>query len=528
MDYSECSHQKLNCEKRVAVYCRVSTDKDDQSNSFESQKRYFSLYVQSHPDWKLIQIFADEGLSGTNTKKRKAFQQMIACAKNGEFDLIVTKEISRFARNTLDSIYYTRELKKFGVGVLFMNDGINTLDGDAELRLTILSSIAQEESRKTSERVKWGQKRQMEKGVVFGHSLLGYDVHDGKLYINEEGANTVRLIFHKFVDEGKGTHVIARELQEAGIRPMRVNQWQGSVILRILRNEKYCGDLVQKKTFTPDYLSHDKKYNRGQEDLVILRDHHEPIISRELFNQANQMLDQRSSSPRGHTKYSDRYALSGKIKCGYCGSSYVARYKIRKDGSQYKAWRCLEASRHGSLHFDQQGNRIGCPAHSIRNEIIISILDLAWKSLCFDYQKMVSHLMRIIKMELQADISDIDDKTWKQQMDALERERLELINDYLSGRINKEKFLSAKIEYDQKITFFYSNMKDSVYPFLNSEQKISFLQIETAITNLLTKAQFQEEFYPQLLENIIVYDNRYIDVQFSDLPFFWRYAIYDY
>ena len=271
----------VDVRKRVAAYCRISTDHEDQANSFESQQRYFRQYIERNPDWELYEIFADEGISGTNTKKRSEFKRMIACAKEGDFDLIITKEISRFARNTLDSIYYTRDLKKHGVGVIFMNDNINTLDGDAELRLAIMSSIAQEESRKTSERVKWGQKRQMEKGVVFGRSMLGYDVKDGKMTVNEGGAKIVRLIFHKFANENKGTHVIARELREAGITPMRVKEWSNTVILRVIRNEKYCGDLVQKKTFTPDFLSHEKKYNRGEEEFVIIKDHHDPIVSRE-------------------------------------------------------------------------------------------------------------------------------------------------------------------------------------------------------------------------------------------------------
>lgn len=200
---------------------------------------------------------------------------MIVCAKNGDFDFVITKEISRFARNTLDSIFYTRVLRKYGIGVIFMNDNINTLDADAELRLAIMSSIAQEESRKTSERVKWGQKRQMEQGVVFGRSMLGYDIKNGKMYVNKKGAEVVRLIFNKFVQEGKGTYIIARELQEMGISPMYAKEWQNTVILRILRNEKYCGDLVQKKTYTPDFLSHEKKYNKGQEEFIIIKDHHD-------------------------------------------------------------------------------------------------------------------------------------------------------------------------------------------------------------------------------------------------------------
>ena len=183
---------------KVASYCRVSTDRDDQANSFESQQRYFKEYIDRQPDWELYQVYADEGITGTSTKKRAAFNRMIADAHLGKFHLILTKEVSRFSRNILDTITYTRELKALGVGVLFMNDGISTLEPDAELRLSIMGSIAQEESRKTSTRVKWGQTRRMEQGVVFGRSLLGYDVKDGCLTVNPEGAEIVRLIFYKY------------------------------------------------------------------------------------------------------------------------------------------------------------------------------------------------------------------------------------------------------------------------------------------------------------------------------------------
>ena len=260
---------------KVASYCRVSTDKDDQANSFESQQRYFRAYIDRQPEWELYQIYADEGITGTSTKKRAAFNQMIADARMGKFERILTKEVSRFSRNILDTIAYTRELKALGVGVLFLNDGISTLEPDAELRLSIMGSIAQEESRKTSSRVKWGQTRRMEQGVVFGRSLLGYDVKDGRLTVNPEGAELVRLIFHKYGVEKKGTTVIARELREAGYRTHRGGiRWNGSCIVKLLKNEKYVGDLIQKKTITPDYLTHAKKANHGEEELVIIRDHH--------------------------------------------------------------------------------------------------------------------------------------------------------------------------------------------------------------------------------------------------------------
>lgn len=283
---------------RVAAYARVSTDKDDQANSLDNQRTYFSKYITQHEGWQLVNVFYDEGISGTQTKKRKGFMEMIAEAESGEIDLIITKEVSRFARNTVDTLSYTRELKKFGVGVIFTLDNIDTRQSDGEFRLTIMASIAQEESRKTSERVKWGQRRQMEKGVVFGRDLLGYTVKDGKLYINEEEAEIVRTIFHKYTNEGKGTHVIARELQEEGMRPKRIALWSNVVILRALKNEKYVGDLMQKKTITPDYLTHKKKYNRGEENMVYIKEHHEPIISRDLWERTQEELLRRSPSEK--------------------------------------------------------------------------------------------------------------------------------------------------------------------------------------------------------------------------------------
>lgn len=476
--------KKLDKKRKVAAYCRVSTDNEDQANSFESQQRYFKQYIEHHPDWELYEIFADEGISGTNTKKRKQFNRMIACAKNGDFDLIITKEISRFARNTLDSIYYTRDLKKHGVAVIFMNDGINTMDGDAELRLAIMSSIAQEESRRTSERVKWGQKRQMEQGVVFGRSMLGYDVRGGKMYINEEGAKIVRLIFHKFVNEGKGTHVIARELREEGIRPMRVKEWQNTVILRVIRNEKYCGDLVQKKTYTPDFLSHEKKYNRGQEEFVIIKDHHEPIISRELFEKANRILDEKSLSQEGKAKHSNRYPFSGKIKCGRCGASYVARYKTRKDGSQYKAWRCFEGAKHGRPHIDKAGNQVGCSGESIRNEDAIYLMYLVCKELKMNRQKIISNLTKTIEAVISMDITGTEEiEQLKSMADGIEKQQ---------DMINKQRELSG--------------------------------DIQKAIEELISGVQYEDVYYTQLLDKMVVNDKNHIDVYLNMLPYKWEFA----
>lgn len=513
-------------KKRVAAYCRVSTDNEDQANSFESQQRYFRQYIERNPDWELYAIFADEGISGTNTKKRKEFNRMIECAKNGDFDLIITKEISRFARNTLDSIFYTRDLKKHGVGVIFLNDNINTLDGDAELRLAIMSSIAQEESRKTSERVKWGQKRQMEQGVVFGRSMLGYDVKDGKMTINEEGAKIVRLIFHKFVDEGKGTHVIARELREEGIEPMRVKEWQNTVILRVIRNEKYCGDLVQKKTYTPDFLSHEKKYNRGQEEFVIIKDHHEPIISRELFDKANRILDAKSLSQEGKAKHSNRYPFSGKIKCGRCGASYVARYKTRKDGSRYKAWRCYEAANHGRPHIDKAGNQVGCSGESIRNEDAIYLLYLVCRELKINRQKVVDNLTKTIDAVIRIDLTGTSTSALSEKIEEAKKKRTGLIELYTSGDIDKTEFTALRAKYDEDIEKLKSMAEgiEQQQTMIQRQQEL-MADIKNAIDELINGIQYEDEYYTQILDKMVINDKDHIDVYLKMLPHKWSFTV---
>ena len=529
MNRYERSNQErkiIDKKKRVAAYCRVSTDNEDQANSFESQQRYFKQYIEQNPDWELYEIFADEGISGTNTKKRKEFNRMIACAKNGDFDLIITKEISRFARNTLDSIYYTRDLKKYGVGVIFMNDNINTLDGDAELRLAIMSSIAQEESRKTSERVKWGQKRQMEQGVVFGRSMLGYDVKNGKMHINEEGAEIVRLIFHKFVNEKKGTHVIARELREAGIQSMRcTKEWQNTVILRILRNEKYCGDLVQKKTYTPDFLSHEKKANLGQEEFIIIKDHHEPIISREMFDEANRILDERSLSQEGKAKYSNRYSFSGKIKCGCCGSSYVARYKTRKDKSRYKAWRCKEAAKHGSPHIDKAGNKVGCTGRSIRNEDAIHIMCLVTKSLKYNKEKIAGNLLAMIKSIISSDVTDTEDDNLRLQMKTIEEKRANLIDLYISGDLTRDEFAAERAKCENEISELLSviDNTDKQKETLSQQQKLVDEMTKT-VNELVNGVEYDDEFYKEILDKMVVNDKDHMDVYLNLLSFKWSYT----
>ena len=527
--YERLNQERLVVEnkKRVAAYCRVSTDKEDQANSFESQQKYFREYIKCMPDWELYEVFADEGISGTNTKKRKAFNRMISCAKHGNFDLIITKEISRFARNTLDSIYYTRELKSRGIGVIFLTDNINTLDHDAELRLTIMSSIAQEESRKTSERVKWGQKRRMEQGVVFGRDMLGYDVRDGEMSINEDGAKIIKLIFQEFTYEGKRSHTIARELREAGYKTVTGNSiWTNTVIYKILRNEKYCGDLVQKKTFTPDYLSHEKKYNNGEEEFVILKDHHEPIISRELFNEANRILDDHAFSPEGKAKHSNRYCFSGKIKCSVCGGSFVARYSNRKDNSVYKSWRCLAGAQYGRKHIDSAGNEVGCSSKSIRNEDALHIMYLVTKSLEIDKKTIVKNMINVIQSVISDDIGAEDTEMLKERIRTSEEKKSRLLELYMSKDISRDEFTVARTKCDSEIDelnklILSIGKRDAVI----KKQNELLLDITTAVNEIVDGLSCDEEFYRNILNRMVVNDKDNIDVYLNLLPHKWSYTV---
>jgi len=525
--------------QKVAAYCRVSTDKEDQINSLGSQKKYFREYINRNPVWDLTEIYVDEGITGTSTKKRRAFNKMITDASSHKFDLIITKEISRFARNTLDSIYYTRKLKELGIGVIFMNDNINTLDSDAELRLTIMSSIAQEESRKTSERVKWGQKRRMEEGIVFGRDMVGYDVRDGKLHINEKGAEIIRIIFHKFTNEGKGTHVIARELQEACIPTANhQTEWSNVVILRILRNEKYVGDLIQKKTYTPNYLNHEKKYNHGEEDFVILRNHHEPIITRELFDRTQRELERRSPSKEQKAKHSNRYCFSGKIKCGVCGCSFVSRYRKRQDGSVYKTWRCYEATNQRLKHIDSEGNELRCEGHSLKEEDLKFLLQQLVKDIGINKLNIINNLSRTIKSIISLNEHGDCTKNLQNRITLLANKKLGLIELYLSEEISKPNFIIMYQKYDNDIKVIEKELQEQILKqeqvieqqqiglreeinqqqkHHNSQDKL-LLDIMTTIKDLVNGETWEDIFYRNLLDKIVVFDRNHMDVYLNSLP----------
>ena len=515
---------------KVASYCRVSTDKDDQANSFESQQRYFRAYIDRQPEWELYQIYADEGITGTSTKKRAAFNQMIADARMGKFERILTKEVSRFSRNILDTIAYTRELKALGVGVLFMNDGISTLEPDAELRLSIMGSIAQEESRKTSSRVKWGQTRRMEQGVVFGRSLLGYDVKDGRLTVNPEGAELVRLIFHKYGVEKKGTTVIARELREAGYRTHRGSaRWSGSCIVKLLKNEKYVGDLIQKKTITPDYLTHAKKANHGEEELVIIRDHHQPIIGRELWGVVQEELKKRNRNGALGAGHSNRYIFSGKIKCGECGASFVSRQRKRKDGSLSRRWSCYSAVNEGGVHVDPQGNRVGCDVgRALRDEVAMDMLRQALRTLRLDSGGLIDSVTAIALEAIRAGEQSGGERreSLELRLEQLNRKREAALDAFFSQDITREEMRRMTGRYDREAAELRERLsRAGARPEISCAKAALRDDIRRRVAGLVNGEGDSEIFCKTILDHMVVYRDQRVEVRLNLLPQTWCFVL---
>jgi len=504
---------------RVAAYCRVSTDKNDQLNSLASQIKYFTEYINSHEGWQICEVYYDEGISGTSIKKRVGFNRMINDAQAHKMDLILTKEVSRFARNTVDTLSCTRLLKGLGVGVLFMSDNIDTRDKDGELRLTIMASIAQEESRKTSERVKWGQKRRMEQGVVFGRDLLGYCVEKGQLILNPAEAEIVKLIFNKFLIEGKGTQVIAGELRQAGIPPKRAKNWSNTAILRILRNEKYVGDLRQKKTYTPDFLSHSKRYNRGQEEMVYIKDHHQPVITRDMWERTQAELKRRSNPAGRKSRYSSRYWCSGKLLCGECGQSFVSRTKNLKSGEIYRAWRCYAAANHGVKKTDETGHTIGCDSASINDKVLTAGVAQVLNVIRRRKDSIIREILQEIK-EVQDSDAEIDAALLYEKIRNLNEKKRRALDFALEGTISKEDLKQQNDYYDSQIEELTARI--SVAENLKASRFEQVRSIRTYIYEINRILDFDGNdtlVFREIVDRIVVNRDNFITIYLICVPF---------
>lgn len=512
---------------QVAAYCRVSTDREDQANSFVSQQQYFKEYIERCPSWNLYKIYADEGITGTSTKNRTAFNQMMEDARQGCFQLILTKEVSRFSRNILDTISYTRELKALGIAVVFANDNINTLEPDAELRLSIMASLAQEESRRTSSRVKWGQSRRMEQGVVFGRSLLGYDVKGGDLIVNPKEAELVKLIFSKYGLEKKGTTVIARELREAGYRTHRGNvRWSPSHIVKILKNEKYVGDLVQKKTFTPDYLNHAKKTNHGEEKLVVLVNHHEPIVDRELWELVQTELKKRSRSEKKTAGHSNRYIFSGKIKCGQCGASFVSRKKTYRSGTSYRYWSCYTAISEGTRRLDTNGCKVGCDVgKTLREELAMEMLRQSLSALQLDREALIQKITGLVLEVLEVGRADqqASQRSLEHDIHLLCQKKADALDAFFSRQISKEDLDLVIARYEHETEFLRKKL--TAMQAEQDQSACGTASLCEQVTMIVDGRSDSEVFWKNILDHMIVHKNKTVEVRLQALPHRFQFTL---
>jgi len=338
--FSEISSSTWTTKKRVAAYARVSTDNEEQLSSFEAQRNYYAQYIRSKSEWSFVEVYADEGISATSTKKRDGFNRMVNDALDGKIDLIITKSVSRFARNTVDTLTTVRKLKEQGVEVYFEKENIYTLDSKGELLITIMSSLAQEESRSISENVTWGQRKRFAEGKLnlpYGQ-FLGYEKGEDNLpKIVEKEAQVVRKIYRLFL-EGKTPSGIAKILTDEKIpSPGGKEKWPVSTVTSILRNEKYKGDAILQKAFTVDFLTKKKKKNEGEIPMYYVENSHPSIVSSDVFDQVQYELKIRKK----HNGYKTGVScFSGRIKCGQCGCYYGS--KVWHSNSKYRRviWQC--------------------------------------------------------------------------------------------------------------------------------------------------------------------------------------------
>lgn len=513
--------------KRVVAYCRVSTDHDDQKNSLENQRLYFEELVKEHKDWKLVEVYADEGISGTSLKKRNDFNRMYRDGLKKKYDIILTKEVCRFARNTVDTLEKTRELKKLGIEVRFIIDNISTFDTDGELRLTIMAGMAQDESRRISERVQFGVIQSMKKGVAFGNIVFGYDfVRDEitgkktKLVINEKEAAIVREIFNMYLHEGKGAYTIAKELETRGVeikRPRNSEKsttWRESTILDMLQNVKYVGDLKQRITYTTDYLEHTKKVNKGEIDFIYVRDHHKPIIDRETF-EATQKEMKRRSDLYAHekSKYTNTHTFSGKLVCACCGASYVGgENRKRKDGSIRRTWRCYSATKFGKKHIENE-QELGCDNDRINDEVLKEGFMRALEQIISNKTKIKKDIEGYIKTAVNKCDNDTNEATiLVKEKEKLSKEKNKLLDLCIKELVDEETFRIKSKEIEEKVIRLDEEISKQESKIKLRENIEEILEdVNKAVDKILNLKKFSKNVCRELVDKVVIYNNTKFD-----------------
>ena len=489
---------------RVTFYARVSTDSDEQINSLDNQISYYEEFIQKNKQWTYVPGYIDEGLSGISTKKRKHFNEMIADAKEGLFDLIITKEISRFARNTLDSLQYTRELLGLGVGVFFQNDNINTLDEDAELRLTIMSSIAQDELRKLSSRIKFGHQQAIKSNVVLGNSrIFGYKKEDKRLVIDETQAPMVRDMFRLYATGEYSMKQLETLFYNQGYRNYNGNKIAHTTMSGIISNPKYKGYYVGNKVRIVDMFTKKQKFLPSEEWVMFKDETGEivpAIVSEEVWDKANEVLARRSEDVKNRQGVCNHAnLLTGKLYCGHCGTAYYRRESKSKDGTVNSKWVCSNKINNGAD---------ACPSFPIYEDEIKPILFEVFSETRVDVEALLASYEEMFQS------MEADDETARQieeqkhiiaHADQKKNKLLELV---MVGAITTANFKSMMADCDREAEEAQKNITELEQQMFSKEEYRKHIgevraRLDAAIRDASTGV-ITTEFVAQYIDKILV------------------------
>lgn len=489
---------------RVAAYCRVSTDDEDQTKSYNSMVRYYTDLIQNNVEWEFAGIYADQAITGTKVDKRDEFQRLIQDCMDCKIDMVLAKSIPRFARNTLDTLKYVRMLKERNIAVCFEVEKINTLK-DGEFLITILSSVAQQEVENTSAYIKKGLKMKMKRGELVGfQGCLGYDYDPvtKSLSINEEGAEIVRYIFDRYV-AGAGSTMIARELNEQGNLTIRGNPWVSSSVMGIINNEKYKGDILLGKTFTVDPISKRRLDNLGEEDRYYVHNHHEGIVSEETFARAQEIRERRNGGrkhgviPGKREKFSRQFAFSCMLECGFCGKNLSRRRWHSSSKYKKTIWQCVESTKNGKRF---------CPdSKGIPEEVIEEAFIESYRMLCRDNRDVLQEFLNRTEKELGE--NSVEDKIIKlnKRIEKITWKRKKLLDNYLNGVVQKDIYEETDIGLKHDVT----NAKAQLQYLCSQREENNSLQrrindFKKALSQNEVLEVFDRGIFESIIEKVII------------------------
>lgn len=495
----------MNLPLRVTFYARVSTEFNVQLNSLDNQITYYTDFIKGNPNWEYVEGYVDEGISGVSTAKRERFNEMIEDGKLGLFDLVITKEVSRFARNTLDSIRFTRELLSNGVAVYFQSDNINTLDEDSELRLTIMSSMAQDESRKISNRVRFGHHQAIKNGTVLGtNNMFGYTKKDGKLMIDEEQAEFIRELFEMYATGKFSMKQMEKHFYQKGIRNSKGNKLSHSTMGNIIRNPKYKGYFVGNKVVITDLFTKKQKF-LPEEEWIMYKDETgetvPAIVSEELWEKANEVLYMRSQDViTAQHKTVHQNLLTGKLVCSHCGKPYYRKDAIGKNGEKMSKWVCSGKIKNGAD---------SCPSHAIYENEIKPMIEDIFKSGQQNIEELSACVLKLVSELLDANDNQAEINRLNKELVTQQKMKAKLLKFNTEGNMSDSEFFRMTAECDEEIAKLQMQI-DTITQSTETEQDIkkelaNIKAILKAAEKHIDDEEIDKAFVDRYIKEIIVY-----------------------